>query len=268
MIIYFFMTFYVIFIFLYIVVTQGMSESVSCNICHKDALTDSSIDYTVPFVKSATNTMMRHMQKYHKEEMKVVKEKNADEAVEAGKCMGEYITYGGGFFQAFIYWAIKSYQPMNTVEDPNFRAMCYELNPKVKHLDRHTVANKIGDIALWAKSVLKLLVVGVYYALTSDHWTSIAGISYLGVTIHFIDEEFKLVSFTLSCAVHSGDSMAPDILRELQEVWESYGLDPKYCVGCVTDTAPVMGSFGRLLSSTFGIPHMYCVDHSMELITV
>jgi hypothetical protein len=31
-----------------------------------------------------------------------------------------------------------------------------------------------------------------YYAMTTDHWTSIANVNYLAATVHFIDKDWKL----------------------------------------------------------------------------
>ena len=72
---------------------------------------------------------------------------------------------------------------------------------------------------------------------------SIAGTSYLFVTIHYIDDDWNLVSFTLSCNEGTGSSKIDDILRVLREAWVAYNLDTKNLVGVVTDTAPVMGAF-------------------------
>lgn len=159
-----------------------------------------------------------------------------------------------------------TFQPLNTCESTTFREMCWELNPKVKHLDRHTVTTKMSELAARVKKTLEKEIKGQYFALTCDHWTSIAGISYLAATIHYIDADWRLVSFTLSCREHTGSSKADDVLRVLKDAWTAYNLDTKNLVGVVTDTAPVMGSFGRKLPE--GVPHLYCVDHVIELTTV
>lgn len=52
-------------------------------------------------------------------------------------------------------------------------------------------------------------------------------------------------------------------VHELSNAWKSYNLDPKNMVGGVTDTAQIMGAFGRQLPGV--ITHFYCVDHVIEL---
>ena len=124
----------------------------------------------------------------------------------------------------------------------------------------------IGQQAARVRATLKKELKGKHFALTCDHWSSLAGTNYLGVTVHYINDNWMLKSFTLSCGEHTGASKADDILRELRSAWTVYDLPADYMVGVVTDTAPVMGSFGRQLP--LNVPHFYCVDHVLELTTV
>lgn len=159
-----------------------------------------------------------------------------------------------------------TYQPLNTCESKAFKDMCSSLNPKVKSIDRHTATSRIGEIAARVKASLEIDLKRQYFALTCDHWTSIAGTSYLAATVHYINDDWELVSFTLSCKEHTGTSKADDVLRVLKDAWVAYKLDTNHLVGVVTDTAPVMGAFGRKLPDN--VPHLYCVDHVLELTTV
>ena len=180
--------------------------------------------------------------------------------------MAAFVTYGGSYFQKFLMWVVFTFQPVNTCENEHFRAMCRELNPKAQVFDRHKVVEVIGEHAARVKATLKAVLKDEHFSLTCDHWTSLAGINDLDVTVHYITDKWKLRSFTLSCNEHKGSSKADDILRELRGAWMSYELDTANMMGVVTDTAPVMGAFGRLLPD--GVPHIYCVDHVLELTTV
>ena len=92
---------------------------------------------------------------------------------------------------------------------------------------------------------MKIDLQNEHFALTCDHSTSIAGTNYLDVTVHHINEKWNFKSFTLSCVKHVGKAKADEMLVELINEWTSYNLDPQNLVGVVTDTAPVMGLFGR-----------------------
>ena len=180
--------------------------------------------------------------------------------------MASFVTYGGSYFQKFLKWVVFTFQPVNTCENIHFRAMCRELNPKAQVFDRHKVVEVIGEQAARVKATLKDELRDKHFSLTCDHWTSLAGTNYLGVTVHYITDKWNLRSFTLSCNEHKGSSKADDILRELKGAWLSYELNTINMMGVVTDTAPVMGAFGRQLPD--GVPHFYCVDHVLELTTV
>jgi hypothetical protein len=107
----------------------------------------------------------------------------------------------------------------------------------------------------------------MYCALTTDHWTSVANVSYLAATVHFINENWELISFTLSCNERSGASKAPDVLRELKKAWEAFGITTEFLMAVVSDTAPVMAAFGRLMYEDYAVSHVYCAAHVLELTT-
>ena len=75
-----------------------------------------------------------------------------------------------------------TFQPINTCENVYFRRMCTELNPKVQFFDRHKVTSVISVQAARVKATLKKELEDKHLALTCDHWTSLAGHNYLGVT--------------------------------------------------------------------------------------
>jgi hypothetical protein len=54
----------------------------------------------------------------------------------------------------------------------------------------------------------------------------------------------------------------------VKAAWEMFDLKIEFCMGVVSDTAAVMGTFGRTLTELFNIPHFYCVDHVLELTAV
>lgn len=58
-----------------------------------------------------------------------------------------------------------------------------------------------------------------------------------------------------------------DSAKELKATWEAYGLRNEFLIAVVSDTASVMGAFGRLLAEEEGVFHVYCTAHVLELIT-
>lgn len=215
---------------------------------------------------SCTTPLSRHLERCHPEIIHQINSKKAEKSVSSGQNIRDFVTYGGQFFQSFLKWVVFTYQPINTCENEYFRRMCYELNPKVQYFDRHKVTKVVSEQAARVKATLMKELGDKHFALTCDHWTSLAGHNYLGVTAHYITESWKLRSFTLSCNEHTGSSKADDILRELKNAWTTNELSSDRMISVVTDTAPVMRSFGRQLPKF--VPHFYCVDHVLKLTTV
>lgn len=169
-------------------------------------------------------------------------EAKAQEAIKKGDTITNFVVYGGDFFVKYLKLVVMTYQPLNTC-----KSMCSSLNPKVKSIVRHTATTKIDEIAARVKASLEIELKHQYFARTCDRRTSIAGTSYVATTVHYINDDWELVSFTLSCKEHTGTSKVDDVLRVLKDAWVAYKLDTNHIVGVVTDTAPVMGAFGRKL---------------------
>jgi hypothetical protein len=105
-------------------------------------------------------------------------------------------------------------------------------------------------------------VKGKYLAITTDHWSSCAQHSYLAVTAHLIDSEWKLQKFVLACNHYEGENDSGEtVARLVRQIWQEYDIEEDMIVSCVSDSAPNMNTFGQLLTS----PHDYCTDHIREL---
>ena len=79
-----------------------------------------------------------------------------------------------------------------------------------------------------------------HYSVTCDVWSSLALDSYLGLTIHFISEDFERKMIVLRClpynASHTGESIKGGVLFVLEKWGLSIG--NFHCI--VTDTAANM----------------------------
>ena len=238
-----------------------------CTVCLEEAKSDNKIDFIVEVDGSNTTKMTNHLQKCHKGLVAAEREKNIEEHDKQGNTLVKYLNHGGQFLAFYLKWIVMTYQPIATCEDPHFRAMCNTLNPNVAPFGRAKVTSLIKDTSEFVRQTLILSLVGKYCAITTDHWSSIANVSYLAATVHFIDENWELVSFTLSCNKHSGSAKAPAVLRELKKAWEAFGISTESLMAVVSDTAPVMAAFGRSLFDDNGIFHVYCAAHVLELAT-
>jgi hypothetical protein len=138
------------------------------------------------------------------------------------------------------------------------------LKPSFKPLDRHHVTAKLASVHSLVVEIIKLMMDCQWFALTCDHWTSIKRTTFLAVTLHFINNDWQLVSLTLSCTEHGGRTTAKDCEREIKAALSKYDLNLDHAVALVTDTENTMTLLGKIIKGD----HHYCAAHVWELTTV
>ena len=160
----------------------------------------------------------------------------------------------------YIRWIVATFQPISTCDNVHFRRMCHALSPgKTQDLSSQTVLKELLKVKDQVTISLKEFLVGQYFALTTDHWTSCANESYMAATLHYIDDSWVLRSLTLTCSPHTGETTGVLTKKMLQESWENYNLEEQHLVAVVSDTAANMTAAGRLYPS----PLIYCAAHTL-----
>ncbi|KAL2079757.1 hypothetical protein ACEWY4_011180 [Coilia grayii] len=156
----------------------------------------------------------------------------------------------------------KDIRPYSVVENAGFRLLMKRLEPRYvlptrKHLSETVIpkmyAETKGNLANSLKSAVRV-------ALTCDCWTSRNTVSYLTITSHHIDDEWKLVSNVLQTRAvemsHTASNLA-ELLTEAIQEWELSDKDP----AIVTDNAANMVRAVQLM----GHFHMGCFAHLINL---
>jgi hypothetical protein len=113
------------------------------------------------------------------------------------------------------------------------------------------VTDKVKHLHLVIIEIIKSMVKGQKFALTSDHWTSTGGINYLGITLRFINKDWKLVNLTLSCSVHSGRTTAAACKKEIMAALQLYDLNISDA-----DTENTMALLAKIIDGD----HHYCIE--------
>ncbi|BBN02288.1 hypothetical protein Mp_2g14090 [Marchantia polymorpha subsp. ruderalis] len=108
------------------------------------------------------------------------------------------------------------------------------------------------------------LAEGIQIGSTTDIWTDdINKVSFLSVTVHFIDDEFTLHHRTLACSPFPGPHHGCDVLEKYEGVLRKFGINRYDQVTVVTDR-------GSNMHSADGIPSLYgwipCCDHIISTI--
>lgn len=159
----------------------------------------------------------------------------------------------------------KDYQPFSIVEDEGFRAFVHSLNSAYPIPSRRNIANLMLS-AEYDKCVTAVRermrnqdIQAV--CLTTDCWTSNAQDSYIAVTAHYFDLNFKLQSILLECAPLPGSHTASNIARELKRLIDEWKLTNKVIMVVADNAKNIQNGIQELQLKKFG-----CMAHTINLV--
>ncbi|XP_050510130.1 E3 SUMO-protein ligase ZBED1-like isoform X2 [Diabrotica virgifera virgifera] len=166
---------------------------------------------------------------------------------------------------ALMLLFIYDLQPFRMVESEAFRELTFGLNPNYTLPDRKTIS-KIMIPHLYEQCMTKvktLLEQGSTFCITTDCWTSrIYETSYIGVTVHFLTEDFKLISVLLECGVLDMLHTSEDLATELLRIAVEWNIQNKILLA-VSDNAE------NITNAIVGFRewrHLECFAHTINLI--
>jgi hypothetical protein len=176
--------------------------------------------------------------------------------------------------KAVVIWIIDNQQPFSVVENEKFIEMMHIFDPRYKIPDRHQIKEMIIDEFNERRSNIgyDLQKISSKVSFTADMWTStISSEAYLGLTIHYIDQNWVLRRFLLDIIPfkvrHTGINMAAAITNVLNE----FNLAGK-ALALTTDNESAMLVCGRKLSEEFEkelnnltFSHYRCSAHILNL---
>ncbi|CAB4444399.1 unnamed protein product [Rhizophagus irregularis] len=150
----------------------------------------------------------------------------------------------------------KSVEPY-VVENDDFIAFITTLDPRYKLPSRQTVSIKIQEIYESQCKILKTYFskLSSKVAITTDVWTACTNQAYMSVTLHWIDDEWKMNCILLDLVPlherHTGATLA----NTMYTIINDFGLGEKI-IAITTDNASNMNVFGQnftqLLSDNHG----------------
>jgi hypothetical protein len=164
---------------------------------------------------------------------------------------------------AVCYFIAKDGQPLDTVNDKGFRHLFSSFEPRYTPPDRKTITNYyLPELYLREKEKIEeQMEHALYFAVTTDGWTSRANHSYLSLTVHYIDDEWTLQSHLLEThqfvQAHTGDNLA----SELEGMLEAWKLPAMKLSAATTDNAANI----VLAMEILGWEHFRCFSHSLQL---
>ena len=153
--------------------------------------------------------------------------------------------------------------PFRLASSLYFRKMVYHLEPRVVVNHPTTYSLRLRKKQKFVKRKVKSemkneAVLGVGF--TADGWESKGGDDYLGITRHFIDQEWQLRRLTLACCPFEQRHTGNNIQAVLEEEVTKIKLGPYVAKTIVTDEASNMKK-GRRLD---GIWNLNCANHKLQ----
>lgn len=154
-------------------------------------------------------------------------------------------------------------QPFQTVNDPGFRQLLHTLKPRYECPDCKTISTSyIPKFYSKEKERIGQAVANVSsFAMTTDIWTSRSKLTYTGLTIHYVDHEFKLQSHLLKTKDFPEDHTGANIAEELELMLDEWKLDKQGLSAVTTDNCSNIVCATHILDCI----RMRCFSHTLWL---
>lgn len=103
-------------------------------------------------------------------------------------------------------------------------------------------------------------------ALTTDAWTSVATEAYLGITCHFISDDWELTSFCLTTMPLEERHTGPNIAAWIEQAVERFEISPSKIVAVVHDNGSNVVLAANILQEKHGWVSIRCAGHTLQLV--
>jgi len=165
---------------------------------------------------------------------------------------------------AIMFMICKDNQPLSIVEDEGFKYLMKTGSPNFKVPSRRNISSKIFEKYDAMKNIFMAKLKNVqYFTLTTDIWTDIQTRSYIGVTIHFVDE-YKFNSALLGVYELDERHTSEYIATKLVDVCTEWNITKQKIVAVVTDGAANMI---KAIDLSFGKKqNILCFAHTLSLV--
>ncbi|XP_003442878.1 zinc finger BED domain-containing protein 1 [Oreochromis niloticus] len=222
-----------------------------------------------------TCTICKAEFRYHRSNSSLcyhLRAKHPAESTSTGPCQSTPQDYGARgritkqvsekLTNSLVVWIAKNCRPVCIVEDDGLREViraasgdvCYNLP------SRETIVSRLHTLFEDQRAQRSSKLVQVRnVALTGDHWTSVNNDNYLGVTAHFIDNDWTLQSFALTVSKTEERQCAEACADHFLSVANEWKIKDKLTT-FGTDSARNMVAAARLLP----FEHMPCTAHILQ----
>lgn len=167
------------------------------------------------------------------------------------------------------------YLPLSFFDDETTQSFFRAINPKLQFPKRTALTALTSRIYKEVREIVTKILQDndSKISFTVDAWTSIRSKSYYGVTVHFIDKQWKIHSLAIDFIPSNGNHAGVDIATLVHDSLEKTGLTDKI-QGFTVDNASVNTTFLQQLENilrskavTFNSKeqHFHCFAHVLNL---
>lgn len=134
-------------------------------------------------------------------------------------------------------------------------------------LSRNDVPMLLHQWSIRVDEKIRSTLTNRFFALTTDHWTSIAKSNYQVVTAHYVDDDWELRSIVIDCSAVVGKQTGIVIADSVVTMLNKYNLSTDACSALVTDTAmnTNMNAAANQLTDRGVFNCHYCLAHVLQL---
>lgn len=162
----------------------------------------------------------------------------------------------------------KDALPFNLLNSDSFKLFVTELEPRYRLPTRKAMSNDLipSTYDTVKQSVMKTLQEAGAVALTTDAWTSVGNEAFIGVTAHYLLDDFTYADRCLTVKHAPGSHTAEELCKHLEDVCSEWSIKqrsnllPLYVV---TDNGANVKKAVSLMTHAKWVP---CFAHTLQLV--
>ncbi|XP_011702573.1 PREDICTED: zinc finger BED domain-containing protein 1-like, partial [Wasmannia auropunctata] len=196
---------------------------------------------------------------YPKTVVKIDKAFKKMKSYKAGGEMSNQLT------NSLMYMLAVDNLPLSTVEHTGFLHFCKKAVPLYTPPSRKTITSLMDDKYSVLKNIYKSRFQKLQnVTITTDIWTDVSVKSYIGVTIHYLDDKLEFVNTTIGVISLDESHTEEYIGLCLMQLCQDWGINIDCITAIVTDNA---ANIVKAITDTFGKKkHLRCFAHTLSLV--
>jgi hypothetical protein len=238
----------------------GLTTSYKCILCAK-----------IYSPGNPTTTLRKHLTKKHSFHYK--KTENHQITLNETRFKPYSLSQSNSITNSLIDFIATDLQPFSIVENTEFKLFVNKLNPQFILPCRQTLKEKFVKNYDTKRNDLigEISQINSKISLTTDIWTSDPKDCYLGITIHYINNNWELKNLLLDIIPINGSHRAELITSKLSQLFEEFNISQNI-LAMTTDNGSNMIACGNQLATeldqefnNMSFIHFRCAAHIINL---